>query len=652
MYMIFFIFYNLIIIPINQCIDYEKIQKNIKNFNHYYYPPHHHPDYVIHSKDSCHQILFNNNNNNNNNNIEELIKQSDVIIAGRLTYHDTYEKYKQIHSSYSNHRITTTTTNTTTTDTTNNTTTNNSNIYFNITVLVKTIYKANYPIGNEVIIGPVYILDNNNKDNHGNGIGCLPVFYSNAKYIFFLKNNSKLLNYYEPISEIIEYTEYMEKKIYEYYCQNCVKPTIESIPNQVLEYGQSLITNCIATGIPTPTIMWIRDGKSINLADKGLTVETFERSPGYVESILEINNLILIDTGEYWCYAENALGLAKEKFILKVQQNNRTDEKLMVDELIPCSDEDKDYCLNGGLCYMYKNERVSFQCRCLDYYFGDRCHFHTDGLYAFSESRGNDLQSMLHALTTTLTLRGVFFTLFGALMSVLTFYGIWKCQQKSMHRRHLRRRNKSLFKHDSQTKTSHFINHSNHENRIHNTVNDNNTSSSISMNDYYKKDQNIEHIPIPDNYYGQIGNSYILPTSNLVNNECYENRSSNFTPLVTNHVNPQQLHDHSRNAIQFGYRPSSSLDQCNESAHKPENGITLHNRPFGTDWSTRRIISQKPGSIRDRLPVLAEGSNLDLNIDRYPNYKDPIDRMNRFDQDREISLNMISSSSSFIQTNT
>lgn len=117
-------------------------------------------------------------------------------------------------------------------------------------------------------------------------------------------------------------------------------------------------------------------------------------------------------------------------------------------------------------------------------------------------------------------------------------------------------------------------------------------------------------------------------------------------------MNPQQLHDHSRNAIQFGYRPSSSLDQCNESAHKSENGLTLHNRPFGTDWSTRRIISQKPGSIRDRLPVLAEGSNLDLNIDRYPNYTDPIDRMNRFDQDRDISLNMISSSSSFIQTNT
>ncbi|CAH8586778.1 unnamed protein product [Schistosoma mattheei] len=626
MYMIFFIFYSLIIIPINQCIDYGKIQKNIRNFNHYYYS--HHDDYVIHSKDSCHQILF------NNNKIEELIKQSDVIIAGRLTYHDTYEKYKQIHSSYSNHIMTSTTINTTTT--------NNSNIYFNITVLVKTIYKANYPIGNEVIIGPVYILDNH---HHGNGIGCLPVFYSNAKYIFFLKNNSKLLNYYEPISEIAEYTEYMEKKIYAYHCQNCVKPTIESIPNQVLEYGQSLTTNCIATGIPTPTIMWIRDGKSINLADKGLTVETFERSPGYVESILEINNLILIDTGEYWCYAENALGLAKEKFILKVQQNNRTDEKLMVDELIPCSDEDKDYCLNGGQCYTYKNERVSFQCSCYTPYFGSKCE-----RVAVDLNEYKFLEVTLSQRTKLLVLFGALFVLSVILLGTILII---------ICRRHLRRRNKSLFKHDSQTKTSHSVNHSNHENRIHNTVKEN--TAPISINDYYKRDQNIEHIPIPENYYGQTGNSYILPTSHLANNGCYENRSQNFThdvmidlksPLTTSHVNPQQLHNHSRNAIQFGYRPSSSLDQCNESAHKPENGLTLHNRPFGTDWSTRRIISQKPGSIRDRLPILAEGSNLDLNIDRYPNYTDPIDRMNRFDQDRDISLNMISSSSSFIQTNT
>lgn len=91
-------------------------------------------------------------------------------------------------------------------------------------------------------------------------------------------------------------------------------------------------------------------------------------------------------------------------------------------------------------------------------------------------------------------------------------------------------------------KTSHSINHSNHENRIYNTGKEN--TAPISINDYYKRDQNIEHIPIPENYYGQTGNSYILPTSHLANNGCYENRSPNFThdvmidlksPLATNH---------------------------------------------------------------------------------------------------------------------
>ncbi|CAH8631791.1 unnamed protein product [Schistosoma rodhaini] len=635
MYIIILIFYSSIFILMTKCIPYNVVQSN--PFKQHY---------------SCIEL--------SKNNIEHLIQQSDLIIAGRLKYHNKNEKYKQIHSNDTTD-INTTHNTTTTTTTTNNTTYNttyNDDIYFNITVFIKTIYKINHLMNNnEIIIGPMFISNSNNR----NGTGCLTEFYSNAKYIFFLKNNNNnsTVNYYHPLSEAIEYTEYIEKKIYGLYCHNCVKPTIQSIPNQVLEYGHSLTTSCLATGTPTPTIMWIRDGKSINLADKGLTVETFERSPGYVESILEINNLILIDTGEYWCYAENALGLAKEKFTLKVQSNNRTEEKLMVDELIPCSDEDKDYCLNGGQCYTYKNERVSFQCRCLDHYFGDRCHFHTDGLYAYSESRGNNLQSILHELITTLTLRGIFFTLFGSSISILIFYGLWKCQQLSMHRRHLRRRKKSLIKHNSQMKTSHPVNRSNHGSRINSTVKD--STAPILISDFNTRDQKIENIPVAEDYFGQTGGSYILSAPNLVNSECYENRSQNFTgdvmidlksPLSTSHVNPQQLHDHSRSTNQFGYRPSSSLDQCNESVHKPENGITLNNRPFGTDWSTRRFVSQTAGSIRDRLPVLAEGSNFDLNVKRYPDYTDPIDNMNRFDRNREIPLNMVSSSSSFMQTNT
>ncbi|XP_018653354.1 hypothetical protein Smp_136660 [Schistosoma mansoni] len=335
---------------------------------------------------------------------------------------------------------------------------------------------------------------------------------------------------------------------------------------------------------------------------------TCKRSPGYVESILEINNLILIDTGEYWCYAENALGLAKEKFTLKV------------DELVPCSDEDKDYCLNGGQCYTYKNERVSFQCSCYTPYFGSKCE-----RVAVDLNEYKFLEVVLSQRTKLLVIFGALFVFSTILLG----------------------------------KTSHPVNHSNHGSRVNSTVKD--SAEPILINDFHTRDRKIENIPVADDYFGQTGGSYILSAPNLVNTECYENRSQNFTgdvmidlksPLSTSHVNPQQLHDHSRNTIQFGYRPSSSLDQCNESVHKPENGITLNNRPFGTDWSTRRLASKTSGSIRDRLPVLAEGSNLDLNVNRYPDYTDPIDRMNRFDRDREIPLNMISSSSSFMQTNT
>ncbi|TNN08909.1 Pro-neuregulin-2, membrane-bound isoform 2 [Schistosoma japonicum] len=454
------------------------------------------------------------------------------------------------------------------------------------------------------------------------------------------------------------------KKIFiSHYCQNCVKPTIESIPNQVIEYGYTLTVSCSATGTPTPNIIWIRDGKSVNVADKSVTVETFERSPGHVESILEINNLILIDTGEYWCYAENALGLAKEKFILKVQQNNTTDEKVMADELIPCSDEYKDYCLNGGQCYAYKSERVSFQCRCIDHYFGDRCHFHTDGLYgiyslsrAYSESRGYDIQSMLHELATTLTLRGVFFTLFGASISVLTFYGIWKCQQRSMYRRHLKKRNKSSSKHNLQMKSTHPVTNSNHGSRIVNGIND--STDPFLLSDFHKREQTIDTVPIQEEYIGHTTDGYILSTTNLFNTSSYVNQSQNCINDAindlksTNHMNPQQLHDHSRNEIPIGYRPSSTLDQYSDKPHKSENRIILHNRPYESDWSARRLTSQKPASVRDRLPVLAEGSNLDLNIDRYPDYTNSMNNINRLGRDREIPVNMISSASSFIQTNT
>ncbi|CAH8622742.1 unnamed protein product [Heterobilharzia americana] len=562
--------------------------------------------------------------------IHELTRKSELIIAGRLKYHDKNVNYNQV----------------------------NNNYYFNITVIITIRYKTDYPIDNQITIGPIFIPN----DKHKSGKGCLSVFYGNAKYIFFLKKYPDYSNYYEPLCEAIEYSEYTEKKIYTHYCPNCVKPMIESIPNQVSEYGYAVTVSCIATGTPTPNIIWIRDGKSLNLADKSLRIETFERSLGNVESILEIHNLILIDTGEYWCYAENALGIAKQKFLLKVKQSNSTKEKAMTDELIPCSDEHKDYCLNGGQCYTYKNERVSFQCSCYTPYYGSKCErvaVDLNEYKSFAESRENDLQSMLHELATTLTLRGIFFTLFGASISVLTFYGIWKCQQRSMQRKHLKKRSRSGFKGNSQTKISQSVNSMPRSKVL--SIRNNGTEPFL-ITDYSTRDQKNDSISIPEDYYlGQnSSNNCLLPTSNLFNNGCYENRSQNcmgvsvdLNPTSSTNqvfsVTSQQSHEQIKDGLPIGYRPSSSLDPCNDMIHKFGNDMKFLNRPITTDWHTRRYTSQKVASTRDRLPVLAENSNIELNIERYPNYTNSMNRLERLNCDRELPLNLISSSSSFIQ---
>ena len=62
--------------------------------------------------------------------------------------------------------------------------------------------------------------------------------------------------------------------------------------NKILTETDDTTFHCTATGNPTPTITWIKDGRTVGQGDTlRLTVN---RS----------------DSGKYWCSAENGLGLA------------------------------------------------------------------------------------------------------------------------------------------------------------------------------------------------------------------------------------------------------------------------------------------------------------------------------------------------------
>ncbi|NWX99119.1 HMCN1 protein, partial [Nothoprocta ornata] len=94
-----------------------------------------------------------------------------------------------------------------------------------------------------------------------------------------------------------------------------VPPNIEG-PEQ--EWINETISNpvtfvCDATGIPPPTLMWLKNGKAIENSD---SLEVHILSGG---SKLQIARSQLPDSGTYTCIASNAEGRAQKSYILSIQ---------------------------------------------------------------------------------------------------------------------------------------------------------------------------------------------------------------------------------------------------------------------------------------------------------------------------------------------
>ncbi|NWQ77372.1 HMCN1 protein, partial [Columbina picui] len=94
-----------------------------------------------------------------------------------------------------------------------------------------------------------------------------------------------------------------------------VPPTIEG-PEQ--ELVNETISNpvtfvCDATGIPPPTLVWLKDGKPIENSD---SLEVHILSGG---SKLQIARSQLLDSGTYTCIASNVEGKAQKSYVLSIQ---------------------------------------------------------------------------------------------------------------------------------------------------------------------------------------------------------------------------------------------------------------------------------------------------------------------------------------------
>ncbi|XP_010811862.2 hemicentin-1 isoform X2 [Bos taurus] len=100
-----------------------------------------------------------------------------------------------------------------------------------------------------------------------------------------------------------------------------VPPTIKSSglsERAVLKY-KPITLQCIANGIPNPSITWLKDGQPVNTAQGNLKIQSSGR-------LLQIAKALMEDAGRYTCVATNAAGETQQHIQLHVHEPPSLDD--------------------------------------------------------------------------------------------------------------------------------------------------------------------------------------------------------------------------------------------------------------------------------------------------------------------------------------
>ncbi|NIG57776.1 hemicentin-1-like [Pontoporia blainvillei] len=95
-----------------------------------------------------------------------------------------------------------------------------------------------------------------------------------------------------------------------------VPPTIKSsgLSERAVVRHKPITLQCIANGIPKPSITWLKDGQPVNTAQGNLKIQSSGR-------VLQIAKALMEDAGRYTCVATNAAGETQQHIQLHVHGN-------------------------------------------------------------------------------------------------------------------------------------------------------------------------------------------------------------------------------------------------------------------------------------------------------------------------------------------
>ncbi|XP_029703029.1 neuregulin 2b isoform X5 [Takifugu rubripes] len=188
------------------------------------------------------------------------------------------------------------------------------------------------------------------------------------KYIFFMDPTTEPLVFKASYAPVDASEPELKKDVERVLCEDCASaPKLRLMRGQSLIEGDKLYLKCEASGNPSPSFRWYKDGHELQKG-RDLKIKTNKKN-----SKVQISRVRVEDSGNYTCVAENSIGQENATSIISVQiLTTTTTPSSGVSHARRCNDSEKTYCVNGGDCYFIHGINQP-SCKCPNDYTGDRC---------------------------------------------------------------------------------------------------------------------------------------------------------------------------------------------------------------------------------------------------------------------------------------
>uniref|UniRef100_A0A668UDW1 Neuregulin 2b n=1 Tax=Oreochromis aureus TaxID=47969 RepID=A0A668UDW1_OREAU len=192
------------------------------------------------------------------------------------------------------------------------------------------------------------------------------------RYIFFMDPTAEPLVFKASYAPVDASEPESKKDVERVLCEDCASaPKLRMISSQSLMEGKKLYLKCEASGNPSPSFRWYKDGHELQKG-RDLKIKTNKKN-----SKVQISRVRVEDSGNYTCVAENSVGQENRNALCLFCQSvfllvTTTTLSPGVSHARHCNDSEKSYCVNGGDCYFIHGIN-QLSCKCPNDYTGDRC---------------------------------------------------------------------------------------------------------------------------------------------------------------------------------------------------------------------------------------------------------------------------------------